>query len=102
MEYMKLDKEWLLNSVFGMNMCMYVDFLDKALSRKCKCQEYSEEWFKEDMAVQRNLARWDVAREVLRSFYGIHYNFTRTDEYYGICNKDESDWLYKVERKEES
>jgi hypothetical protein len=98
MKYMKLDKEWFLGSVFGMNMCDYVDFLDEALCRKSRCREYSEEWFKEDIAVQRHMARWDMARLALQSFYGMHYNFTRTAEYYGICNDDESDWLYKVER----
>lgn len=98
MEYMKLDKEWLLGSVFGINMCVSVDFLDKTLNRKSKCQEYSDEWLAEDRNVERNLVRWDVAREALQLFYGIHYNFIRTNEYYGICNDDGSDWLYKVER----
>jgi hypothetical protein len=99
---MKLDKEWLLGTTFWTNTCIYVDALDKALNRMSKCQIDSDERFTVDMDVQRNLVRWDVAREALQSFYGIHYKFTRTDEYYGICNKDESDWLYKVERKEES
>jgi hypothetical protein len=100
MGYMELDKEWLMGSAFGMSMCDYVDLLDKALDRKCRCTQFSEEWFKEDIAVQRNMARWDMARLALQSFYGIHYNFTRTKEYYGICNDNESDWLYKVERNE--
>jgi hypothetical protein len=44
------------------------------------------------------MARWDMARLALLSFYGMHYKVTRTLDYYGICTDDESDWLYKVER----
>jgi hypothetical protein len=95
---MKLDKEWLLGSVFGMNMCICVDLLDRALSRKSRCALYSREWFNEDITVQRHMDRWDMARLALLSFYGMHYKVTRTAEYYGICNDYESDWLYKVER----
>jgi hypothetical protein len=100
MEYMKLDKEWLLGSEFGQNICICVDFMDKALNRKSKYQRYSDEWYAEGRNAERNLVRWDMASKALQLFYGIHYNFTRTDKYYGICNDDESDWLYKVERNE--
>lgn len=31
-------------------------------------------------------------------FYGVEYHFTRTDEYYGLCTEDESDWLMRVKR----
>lgn len=34
----------------------------------------------------------------MRQFYGIKNHFTRTDEYFGICTEDESDWLVKVFR----
>lgn len=98
MGYMELDKEWLLGSVFGINMCDHVKFLDDALIRKSKCIQYSDDWFKEDMAVERNLAAWDMARLALLTMYGISYNFTRTSDYYGICTDDGSDWLYRVER----
>jgi hypothetical protein len=99
MEHMELDKEWLMKSVLGMSMCDHIDFLDKALDRKCKCREYSDKWFKEDIAVQRNQAAWDMARVALITMYGISYNFTRTSDYYGICTENGSDWLYRVERK---
>ena len=34
----------------------------------------------------------------IKHFYGVEYHFTRTDEYYGLCTEDESDWLMRVER----
>lgn len=44
-------------------------------------------------------AQWEVYKMVLKQFYGIEYCFTRTDEYFGICTEDETDWLFKVERE---
>ena len=43
-------------------------------------------------------AQWEVYKLALKHFYGVEYFFTRTDEYFGICTEDESDWLMKVER----
>ena len=35
----------------------------------------------------------------MRQFYNIEYHFSRTDEYFGVCTEDETDWLFKVERE---
>ena len=43
------------------------------------------------------LARFDGYIEAIEAFTGIHYNFTRTDEYYGICDDNEK-FIYKVPR----
>lgn len=43
-------------------------------------------------------AQWEVYQMALKQFYGIEYHFSRTDEYFGICTEDESDWLFKVGR----
>ncbi|MEZ3454772.1 MAG: hypothetical protein K1W17_10475 [Oscillospiraceae bacterium] len=43
------------------------------------------------------LERFDGCIEAIEAFTGIHYNFTRTDEYYGICDDNEK-FLYKVPR----
>jgi hypothetical protein len=98
MEYMKLDKEWLMKSEFGIKMCVHIEVMDEALEKRHMCREGSEEWLKNEMALMRNMAAWEMAQAALWTMYGIHYNFTRTEGYYGICNDDESDWLYKVER----
>ena len=36
----------------------------------------------------------------IQQFYGVEYCFTRTDKYYGLVTENETDWLFKVERKE--
>lgn len=45
-------------------------------------------------------ARWEVYQMVLEQFYGIEYHFTRADEYFGVCTENETDWLFKVERRD--
>ena len=45
--------------------------------------------------------RWEVFKLAIRQFYGIEFNFTRTDEYFGVCNDDETIWLMKENREEE-
>ena len=45
--------------------------------------------------------RWEVFKLAIRQVYGIEFNFTRTDEYFGICNDDETIWLMKENREEE-
>ena len=44
--------------------------------------------------------RWEVFKLAIRQFYGIEFNFTRTDEYFGICNDDETIWLMNDSDKE--
>lgn len=83
---MKMNKEKFLKSEFGRGMRECVDTWDKCLEigyekRFLWCQ-----------------AQWEVYKMAVRQFYGIEYCITRTDEYYGACTEDETDWLFKVER----
>lgn len=43
-------------------------------------------------------AQWEVYKMAVRQFYGIEYCFTRTNEYFGVCSEDETNWLFKVEK----
>lgn len=42
--------------------------------------------------------QWEVYKMVLLQFLGTEYQFTRTDEYFGLVTEDGTDWLIKVER----
>ena len=84
---MKMNKEKFLKTELGSSMIECVrawDFwLDTNTRKTCNiCQ-----------------AQWEVYQMAVRQFYGIEYHFTRTDEYFGICTEDETDWLLKVERR---
>ena len=45
----------------------------------------------------RNLKKGTQAKE--SKIWYINVLMTRTDEYFGICTSDESDWLLKIERE---
>ena len=55
----------------------------------------------ERMKMQRQtdlrLAQWEVYQAAMRQFYGLHLHFTRTFEFLGVCSKDISFWMFKVE-----
>ena len=81
-----LKKEEFLKSEFGSGLECTITAWDEALEKhnqtgEDKCQ-----------------AQWEVYRMAIKHFYGVEYHFTRTDEYYGLCTEDESDWLMKVVR----
>ena len=88
---MKMNKEQFLKTEFGGELESTITAWDDALSRN-----------REDKEVLRTLtwcqAQWEVYRMAIKHFYGVEYHFTRTDEYYGLCTEDESDWLMRVKR----
>lgn len=44
-------------------------------------------------------AQWEVYKLALKQFCGKEYFFTRTDEYFGICTEDETEFLMKQYRE---
>ena len=80
-----------MKTEFGGELESTITAWDDALSRN-----------REDKEVLRTLAwcqaQWEVYRMAIKHFYGVEYHFTRTDEYYGLCTEDESDWLMRVKR----
>ena len=78
----------LFNSV-----CRYADWLEDACNT-CRPGKQIEE---HQLSESLYLARLDGYIEAIEAFTGIHYNFTRADDYYGICDDDE-DFIYTVPR----
>lgn len=92
---MKLDKEKFLKTKFGGELECMITAWDQALGKNRRTGENKE--------ILKTLAwcqaQWEVYRMAIRHFYGVEYHFTRTDEYYGLCTEDESDWLMKAYRE---
>ena len=93
-DHTKLNKEEFLNTEFGGELEYTITTWDQTLEKDSQTGEGKENiktlaWCQ---------ARWEVYRMAIKHFYGVEYYFTRTDEYYGLCTEDESDWLMKVER----
>lgn len=87
---MKLNKEKFLKTELGVNLQ--------------ECVTAWDHWLNLNNSVSRSKslawcqAQWEVFQTVMRQFYNIEYHFSRTDEYFGVCTEDETDWLLKVER----
>lgn len=88
-------KKQFLESEFGKGLISTITDWDQALEKSSRIGE--------DKEILRTLAwcqaQWEVYRKAIKNFYGVEYHFTRTDEYYGLCTEDESDWLMKVDRE---
>lgn len=89
-------KKQFLASEFGKELVSMITAWDQALEKNSRIGE--------DKEVLRTLAwcqaQWEVYCMAIKHFYGVEYHFTRTDEYYGLCTEDESDWLMKVDREQ--
>lgn len=84
---MKLNKEKFLKTEFGAELENCIKCWDEWLETK---DRKAADWCQ---------AQWEVYKLALRQFYDVNYEFTRTDDYYGVVNEDDySDWLFKVER----
>lgn len=96
---MKIDKEKFLKTEFGGGLECTITTWDQALEKKRHTAECSEDGRKIIKQLAWCQAQWEVYRMAIKYFYGVKYHFTRTDEYYGLCTEDGSDWLMKVERE---
>jgi hypothetical protein len=83
-----------MKTEFGCEMEEVIQAWDKALGDKYRADV--------DFHTLQTLAwcqaQWEVYKLAMKQFYGIEYNFTRTDEYFGVCTDDE-DFLFKIYRK---
>ena len=95
---MKLNKEQFLKTEFGGELECTITAWDKALEMQW-LHDYASEEYKEGMKdALWCQAQWEVYQMAIKHFYGVEYHFTRTDEYFGLCTEDESDFLMKVDR----
>lgn len=53
-----------------------------------------------DKTCQSCQDKWEVFKLTIIQFYGIEYNFSRTDEYFGLVTEDGKDWLIKGKREQ--
>lgn len=97
---MKMNKEKFLRSELGSSMQECLTAWDKWLTelRKFNINDVGSEYREMRKAADWCQAQWEVYKMAVRQFYGVEYCFSRTDEYFGVCTEDESDWLFKVER----
>lgn len=95
---MKLNKEKFLKSELGSSLKECVVVWDKWLEEQYNNAYCSEEYKRGMQSALWCQAQWEVYQMAVKQFYGIEYHFSRTDEYFGVCTEDESEWLFKIER----
>lgn len=93
-----MNKNEFLKSELGRSMFECAQAWDNALETMHNTDFYSDEFRVEKRKSMCCQAQMSVYQIAVRQFYGIHYCFTRTDDYFGVCTEDESDWLFKVNR----
>lgn len=96
---MKLNKEKFMKTELGENLNECIRDWDRAIELTKKYEYGCENYRNADRASLVCQAQWEVYKMTIKQFYGVEYNFTRTDEYFGLVTDDEKDWLLKVERQ---
>ena len=92
------DKTEFLKTPIGLTVKNTIDELDAAIIRRSNIPRGYYTYTIEEGEVDKYLACWEALKVVIKQLYDIEYCFTRTSEYYGLCTKDESDYLFIVER----
>lgn len=106
--FRRLDPEEFQRTPIGEELRKIVNTWDIALENRWKAirgiQGYPgaerlpdvKDW--EQMCAECR-ARWEVMKIVLREIYGVEFHFTRTEQYTGICDENETVWLVQGFRK---
>ena len=95
----ELNKEDFLKTELGASLDECIKAWDIALQDKKKYWYETEEYRKSEKTANWCQAQWEVYKLMIKQFYGIEYNFTRTNEYFGLVTEDETDWLIKINRQ---
>lgn len=96
-----MTREEILKTEFGIKLTTLAMELDMAMQQRAKLNMWVDlERAKGlDREIRKMLAQLDIFKLALKSFADLDLNFTRTDEYYGLCTEDESYFLIKTERR---
>lgn len=101
---MKLNKEKFMKTEMGAELEETIRCWDRALDERKKAtpgignpdQGLGYAYWENTCRSCQD--RWEVFKLAIKQFYGIEFNFTRTDEYFGICDDDEQVWLMKAQK----
>lgn len=102
---MVMNKELFLKTEFGAELENCIKVWDNALEEVRRCARGNTKGDSKGLgyAYWNNTctwcqAQWEVYQLALRHFYKLEYQFSRTDECYGLVTEDGTDWLIKFDR----
>lgn len=98
---MELNKEEFLKTELGTELKKTIEAFvyTHSMREDCFDKGYWEDFKHYGNRLYDLLDSLTIFKVAIKQFYGIEYFFDRTDNYFGICTKDGSDWLFKVEWK---
>lgn len=94
----KLDKSDFLLTELGRKLIECLVKLDGALDNRSKYPSCTTICESATQKIELCMAQWEIYKIAIKQFFGIEYQFTRTEEYFGAVTEDESDWLLKIRR----
>ncbi|MDE7433292.1 MAG: hypothetical protein K2N34_15460 [Lachnospiraceae bacterium] len=92
----KLDKEGFLGTELGRKLIECLVELDMSLYNRSKFPSCTTIYEIATQKIELCMAQWEIYKIAIKQFFGIEYQFTRTEEYFGAVTEDESDWLLKI------
>ncbi len=93
---MEMNKEKFLKSSFGSSLKECITAWNKSLYEIGVFPEGTIEYIRSCEVASWCQAQWEVYQMAVEQFYGVIYDFSRTDKYFGICTADKTDWLFKI------
>lgn len=98
---LKMNKEEFLKTEFGSTLEECITAWDHWLAelKEFRFEPHGEEYQTARKYADQCQAQWGVYQVAIKQFYGVKYYFNRSNEYFGVCTEDETDWLFKVERE---
>lgn len=105
---LRSNREMFMETEFGKELEETIRCWDHALDErsKARCQPGEsgsglgfEYW---DRTCRSCQGKWEVFKLVIKQFCGVEYNFTRTEDFFGLVTDDEKDWLIKEGREGEA
>lgn len=89
----EFDKEEFLKSEFGVLLKGTVHSLDYYIWAKDRTSD-ADKRKKLQKSIDEAMARWSVFQVAMKHFYNLSINFSRTEDYFGVCDNYGKDWLF--------
>lgn len=96
---MKLDKDEFLKTELGKKVLETIEALDFYKTDLTNCIRVQCDTTMCRLELKEIYQEWLFLRQEIRDLFGVNYLYARNSKYYGLCTKDGSDWLFKVNRE---
>jgi hypothetical protein len=93
------DKKEFLETEFGTLVQNVAEMIDRFYTAEAHPAKYPYSREEINKFIDTGYITWAACQKALQTFYGLELHFVSGFNYYGICNRDRSFWLLKVDRE---